>query len=204
MKRTPFPDWVEKYREKGKTVKKLANGYALYSCTSTYVKGGSPKSVQEYLGMITEDEGFIPKSLPINQTVFLEFGLSALIHSCYKRKLQRSVLNSNLDLIMVGIVKFVFGHLSPYAFAHCALTYADSSRLYDYSTKISPRRIQHVINKIELCFEESIPDETERMALLSGLRLVVIEPGHPSSYASCIDPYIRDIMDRHNLEISYE
>jgi len=47
-----FPEWVEKYRGPGKTIKKIKSGYALYQCTSKYVPGHTPKSVQTYLGFI--------------------------------------------------------------------------------------------------------------------------------------------------------
>ena len=56
-----YPDWAEKYREPGKTIRKSGSGYALIRCTSTYVPGENPKSSQEYLGRITEKDGFIPK-----------------------------------------------------------------------------------------------------------------------------------------------
>ena len=50
-----YPDWVEKYRGKGRTIRKVRNGYGLYACTSTYSPGQKyPKSVSTYLGMITE------------------------------------------------------------------------------------------------------------------------------------------------------
>ena len=63
MKRyVTYPDWVEKFRSPGHTIKKTKQGYGLYSCTSKYVPGGKPKSIQTYLGKITPD-GFIPKSV---------------------------------------------------------------------------------------------------------------------------------------------
>ena len=67
MKKTvTYPDWVEKYRGEGRTIRKTKNGYALYECTSVYVKGlNYPKSVQKYLGRITENDGFIPNKFLI-------------------------------------------------------------------------------------------------------------------------------------------
>ncbi|MDD5801390.1 MAG: hypothetical protein PUD31_03070 [Solobacterium sp.] len=57
-----YPDWVEKYRGKGKTIRKTAYGYGLYKCTSVYDKEkGYPRSIQEFLGIIDEEKGFIPK-----------------------------------------------------------------------------------------------------------------------------------------------
>ena len=38
MKRyVTYPDWVEKFRSPGHTIKKTKQGYGLYSCTSKYV-----------------------------------------------------------------------------------------------------------------------------------------------------------------------
>ena len=38
-----YPDWVEKFRSPGHTIKKTKQGYDLYSCTSKYVPGGKTK-----------------------------------------------------------------------------------------------------------------------------------------------------------------
>ena len=79
MKRyVTYPDWVEKFRSPGHTIKKTKQGYGLYSCTSKYVPGGKPKSVQTYLGKITPD-GFIPKSVVSKHPVYIEYGLSHFI-----------------------------------------------------------------------------------------------------------------------------
>ena len=87
MKRyVTYPDWVEKFRSPGHTIKKTKQGYGLYSCTSKYVPGGKPKSVQTYLGKITPD-GFIPKSVVSKHPVYVEFGLSHFIISSFKRDL---------------------------------------------------------------------------------------------------------------------
>jgi hypothetical protein len=56
-KKIVYPERAEKYRTKGHTIRKVRDGYGLYRCTSLYVKGSYPKSVQEYLGMITEKYG---------------------------------------------------------------------------------------------------------------------------------------------------
>ena len=70
MKRSVvYPDWAEKYRGPGRTIRKVRNGYGLYECTSTYQPGQKyPKSVQTYLGMITEKDGFIPKKTDLTVT----------------------------------------------------------------------------------------------------------------------------------------
>lgn len=51
-----LPDWVEKYKKPGTTIKKIGNGYYLYTATSKSVSGKNhPVSVQNYLGRITEN-----------------------------------------------------------------------------------------------------------------------------------------------------
>ena len=51
-----IPEWAEKYRRPGTTIKKIGNGYYLYTATSHIVAGKKyPVSVQNYLGRITEN-----------------------------------------------------------------------------------------------------------------------------------------------------
>ena len=64
-----YPEWAEKFRGKERTIRKVRDGYGLYQCTSVYQPGQKyPKSVQKYLGMITEKDGFIPKPLYFDET----------------------------------------------------------------------------------------------------------------------------------------
>ena len=51
-----YPEWVQKYREKGTTVKKKGNSYYLYKRTSKRVPGKKyPQPVDTYVGIITPD-----------------------------------------------------------------------------------------------------------------------------------------------------
>ena len=51
-----YPDWVEKYKKKGTSVKKIGDSYYLYSVTSEREKGRKyPISRQRYIGKITEN-----------------------------------------------------------------------------------------------------------------------------------------------------
>ena len=57
-----YPDWVQKYRIKGTTVKKKGDSYYLYKRTSRRVKGKKyPQPVDTYIGIITP-EGVITKA----------------------------------------------------------------------------------------------------------------------------------------------
>ena len=51
-----YPDWVQKYREKGTTVKKVGNNFYLYKHSSKRVPGKKyPVPVDTYIGKITPD-----------------------------------------------------------------------------------------------------------------------------------------------------
>ena len=50
-----YPDWVEKHKKKGTSVKKIGDNYYLYRVTSERVAGKRhPISRQSYMGKITE------------------------------------------------------------------------------------------------------------------------------------------------------
>lgn len=51
-----YPDWVQKHRTKGTTVKKRGDSYYLYKRTSRRVKGKKyPQPVDTYIGVITPE-----------------------------------------------------------------------------------------------------------------------------------------------------
>ena len=51
-----YPDWVNAFKEKGTSVKKVGNEYYLYRATSKRVPGKKyPQPVEEYIGTITRD-----------------------------------------------------------------------------------------------------------------------------------------------------
>lgn len=50
-----YPDWVEKYKKEGTSVKKIGENYYLYKVTSERVAGKKyPVSRQTYIGKVTE------------------------------------------------------------------------------------------------------------------------------------------------------
>ena len=55
-----YPEWVQKYREKGTTVKKKGDSYYLYKRTSRRVPGKKyPQPVDTYVGIITPDGSYV-------------------------------------------------------------------------------------------------------------------------------------------------
>ena len=144
MRTVTYPDWAEKYRGKGRTIRKVRNGYGLYQCTSVYVSGQKyPKSIQKYLGMITEKDGFIPKkSDKPDSSDLVEYGLSTLIFLNFKRDLQRSVFNGDQDLICtrLAIVYYLYHSFQPAFLGLTWLTCSDP-KLYEIAGKAGSRNI---------------------------------------------------------------
>lgn len=194
-----YPDWVDQYRGNGRSVKKRKNGFALYSCTSVYVKGGKPKSVQKYLGMITEKDGFIPKAVPYTETIYLEYALSKLIYLNYSASVKHSLGRATDDLVRLGIISFVFGGVSLYFLQSSALTCQDSDALYDYSTKISPVRIRTAAKKISSLLEDTISDEMDRLTIINGLRLAVIPKDKPVPDSLQVPEPVASLLNKYGL-----
>lgn len=74
-----YPDWVQKHRTKGMTVKKKGEAYYLYKRTSKRVPGKKyPQPVDTYVGIITP-EGVIrtqKKKLTLSDIDVMEYGYS--------------------------------------------------------------------------------------------------------------------------------
>ena len=95
MKKYNLPEWVEKYKEKGKTIKVKNNNYYLYESKCIYDKTKKNKHYTKdvYLGKITEDNGFIPAKKNNNmrpETLYSKiFGNYALFNYLGKDILER-------------------------------------------------------------------------------------------------------------------
>ncbi len=77
-----YPEWVQKYRTQGKTVKKKGNAYYLYKRTSVRVPGKKyPQPVDTYIGIITP-EGIIEtnkKKVSLTGIEVWEYGFSKAV-----------------------------------------------------------------------------------------------------------------------------
>lgn len=204
MKRSVvYPEWAEKYRSKGRTIRKVRDGYGLYQCTSVYVSGMKyPKSVQKYLGMITEQDGFIPKKT--ENTVsdhYLEYGLSHFLMANFKRDLIRSVYQSSDVIVLLGIVSFLFGDIDDIFIRSTYVTHGREAELIDRKNNgIAHSRIKTVTNRINKLLADKFPDEKERNMLVKLLFLTVI--GNEAQPESVIYlPEVRDISERHGLKL---
>lgn len=198
MKRyVTYPDWVEKFRSPGHTIKKTKQGYGLYSCTSKYVPGGKPKSVQTYLGKITPD-GFIPKSVVSKHPVYVEYGLSHFIISSFKRDLIRSSFRATDDTVYLGVVQYIFGSCQDIFLSSCFLTYKNKESLCEYRDSISAVRIKTISNKIARLME-SYFDAQEIAVLSQILKLAVVDITSDHIYYPTIPEEVVDIIERNGL-----
>lgn len=185
-KSVTYPDWAEKYRGKGRTIRKVRDGYGLYQCTSVYQPGQKyPKSVQKYLGMITEKDGFIPKrsDAPYVSSRCLEYGLSHFIIANFKRDLCRSAYSASEMIVIFGVLQYIFGDVNEVFIRSSYLCIGKEEELLErLSQGLSPNRMKKMTNTIEKLIAEKIPDEKERNILIKLLFLTTIhETADPKS-----------------------
>lgn len=114
-----YPAWVEQYRGKGATIRKVKNGYGLYRCTTRTLEDGTRKNIQEYLGMITEQEGFIPKRTSAYPER-LEYGLSHVIWKNYAAELKRHIFAGGKEIARLAVIQFISGKVDGQSIRSCA------------------------------------------------------------------------------------
>lgn len=201
-----YPDWVEKYRGKGRTIRKVRNGYGLYACTSTYSPGQKyPKSVSTYLGMITEKDGFIPKKTdqpaqPVPSRS-LEYGLSHFILSNFKRDLMRSVYEATEITILFGMIQFIFDDVNEVFIRSCYACMEKQDEILERFHKgISLKRMKGISSRIDKMITEKIPDQSDRNTLIKLLFLTTIsENGDPSSLI--YPTQVTDIAQKYGVKL---
>lgn len=107
-----FPDWVEKYKTVGTTIKHIGNNYYLYHATSKYVPDKPyPISQQTYIGKITPD-GVISERFSINpkkteacQLGMLVDGLGPPLSELIVLKIKGSWYYTKMDRNTISMLK---------------------------------------------------------------------------------------------------
>lgn len=108
-----YPDWVNAFKVKGTSIKRVGNEYYLYRSTSKRVPGKKyPQPVQEYIGIITRN-GVIKthvRKISTDRVKVYEYGLSFVLQSLLP---EAFLINSHdretLHFAFLHIVK----HVSP-------------------------------------------------------------------------------------------
>lgn len=113
----PLPDWVLKYKTKGIYARKTKNGYALYKGHSERVKGkGYPVfRCDEYLGVVTQEQGLIPSAPPVKPGIrVLRFGFARVVESsCAILRKTPAKIGLDADLLFVRAVLGLEGRETP-------------------------------------------------------------------------------------------
>jgi hypothetical protein len=84
-----YPEWVNQYKEKGTSVKRVGNEYYLYRATSKRVPGKKyPQPIHEYIGAITKD-GVLRSNvrrISTDRVRIYEYGMSYALKSLLPEK----------------------------------------------------------------------------------------------------------------------
>ena len=195
-----YPDWAEKFRGPGKTIRKAKNGYGLYKCTSVYVPGEKyPKSKQEYLGMITEKDGFIPKKTVSNNPSYIEYGVSRLIWMNFKRELVRSSFMGDEILVRISIVKYLFGEVNHDLMLLSFISDGCIDEMDKRLSSASEKRIENLANKIDALLRQKMKDKDDRKLLESLLRNCVLDSKNKTAQSPVVPAAAVEIMERYGL-----
>lgn len=101
-----YPDWVQAYRTRGKTVKKKGDSYYLYKRTSRRVPGKKyPQPVDTYIGIITP-EGIITsnkKKVTLTEIEVWEFGFSKAVWDLCPEGWKKPLGNEWEDILRIII-----------------------------------------------------------------------------------------------------
>jgi hypothetical protein len=200
-----YPDWVEKFRTKGHTIRKVRDGYGLYKCTSVYVPGAKhPKSKQEYLGMITEADGFVPKKTVSEHPLFIEYGLSHLIWCSFRRELRRSTFNGDEILVKLGIIRYIFGSTETSVIELTFISNGLEEELKKSALSSSEIRLKKLVSKIDGLLDEKIKNPSDRRALESILLTCVMDSKNRENQIPELPEMAKKIIERYGLKYGQE
>ena len=177
MRKELLPEWAQMYKKKGYDIR-LRNGqYILLKITSKRVNGKKyPQPVQEYLGIITKNNGLIERKRKISdyQGEALEYGLSNYINTRFKRSIQRSLYNVSGDkatsLITLGIIQFIYGSINIDYLSMSYISYAKKDELLNDYNRTNKQKITVVSNKIQALLEKIFTNKSDYDLLIASLK----------------------------------
>lgn len=206
MKLADLPEYAKPFKKKGYDVRKQGETYFLYRITSHRVQGKKyPVLEQKYIGAIDKSGTLIKKKeypKEDNKThVWLEYGLSSFIMKKYSRILVRSLFNGSLDknkpLIILAIVKYVFGSTSDIAIESCNLSHKMREDILKIRDICSLDRLERLVNKIGELEKLTLRDDREDFEIL--MKLCVIEKD--SSLEPSYPEKTLEILEKHGVTV---
>lgn len=103
-----YPEWVQKYRTRGMTIKKKGESYYLYKRTSKRVPGKKyPQPVDTYVGLITP-EGVIQsdkKKVALSNVEVREYGFTRAIQELCPKEWKKPLGEDWEDVLNIIILK---------------------------------------------------------------------------------------------------
>ena len=197
-----YPPWVEEWRTPGRTIRKIGSGYALYHCATIKLPDGHSKIEQTYLGRITKEEGFIPKSGTFDSEPYLEYGLSHLIWENLRADiLYHFPSGTNSQVLRLGIIQFIFGSVDDVFLRSSYLTYGQIDKLLPLAHKLSETRLQRLAKATEQELRKRIPLEGEYNLVIKLLMLCVVRSGHVMKEKPVLDGCVKEILERQGLKM---
>ena len=108
-----YPDWVNAFKKKGTSVKKIGNEYYLYQSTSKRVPGKKyPQPVQQYIGPITR-AGVIKthiRKISTDRVRVFEYGMSFVLQALLP---ETFLINSHDKQTLRYAFLHIVKHVSP-------------------------------------------------------------------------------------------
>ncbi len=181
MKKNELPCWVSKYDAKGITFRKKGNAYLMIRVSSKRVPDKSyPVLSQEYLGTITERDGFTPsKEKAKSSDCLLECSLSHFIMANFYDDLLRAAFNTGKKLadgkIRAAIILFIYGTITPLTIRLSAIGIGHEEEIEKLSLS-STATISNLSKRISNLFKEKFADETDRANLICLLKQGLVDP----------------------------
>ena len=159
------------------TYMRIDRVYRLIKISSKRVPGKKyPVLQQEFIGIIDKDKGLIPKkTYPSLSADSLEFGLSNFIYLNFRRDLQRLVFGGDRNFIYsrLAIIFYIYGSVD-LRFLKLSFLSCRDEELQNCSLKCSIKRLSSMAGKIDLFLASAIPDDSDRLYLISYLRQVTV------------------------------
>ena len=178
-----YPEWVQKHRVRGTTIKKKGNSYYLYKRTSKRVPGKKyPQPVDTYIGLITP-EGVVysdKKKVTLSNIEVREYGFTKAIQDLCPDGWKKPLGEDWNDVLSIIILKW-----SPESFLKDTPTLKTENDFH-YQFAVQSASLSRRIYK-----EYGI--DLKELEILKTIYLVRIEK---NSAISVISPAQQEIIDR--------